>query len=365
MEFDYSTVFEKLNNDIGWVKDRTIFLTIHGSHAYGLNVPESDVDFRGCCVAPKEFYLGYNKTFNEYITKEPDSTIFDIIKFFKLTSAGNPNSLEILFTEPRHHLIVSKAGQKLLDNRDAFLSKALKERYVGFAKSQAYRIKNHKKWLMSGIKMECKPTRAEMGLSEKPEITQAEYDAVKSAIVKKIETWNPHFEPFSEAQQIFIQGKIGDILSEMKISSDDKWAAASRTIGLDDNLIRIIQQERAYENKLEDWRSFCNWKKNRNPKRAALEEKFGFDLKHACQLVRLLRLGKEILDTGKAQVYRTDDREELLAIKNGAWKYEDLISYADKIEAELKESYKNSKLPNQPNVKLLDNLCIEIIESML
>ena len=357
--------FNKLNNDTKWIKDRTIFITVHGSCAYGLNTPESDIDLRGVCVAPKEYYIGYNKTFNEYIANKPDCTIFDILKFFKLASQNNPNCLEILFTEQEHHLIITKAGQKLLDNRDQFLSKALKERFIGYAKSQAHRIRQHKKWLLSGIKMEHKPTRQEMGLPEKPEISQAEYDAVKSAIVKKIETWNPHFEPFSEAQQIFIQNKIGDILSEMQISSNDKWAAASRLIGLNDNLIRIIQQERAFENKLEEWRSFCEWKKNRNPKRAAMEEKYGYDLKHATQLVRLLRLGKEILETGKVQVYRIDDREELLAIKNGAWSYAKLTDYADKIEEELKETYKNSKLPNQPNVKLLDNLCIEIIESML
>ena len=104
---------------------------------------------------------------------------------------------------------------------------------------------------------------------------------------------------------------------------------------------------------------------NRNPKRAALETKYQFDCKHGSHLVRLLNMGKEILDTGTIQVKRTHDREQLLAIKNGAWSYEQLIDYADKMEDEVKLAYKNSKLPNQPNIKFLDNLCIEIVEKII
>ena len=111
----------------------------------------------------------------------------------------------------------------------------------------------------------------------------------------------------------------------MKITTDDQWAAAARKIGLDDNLITILKKEKEYENKVEDWKNYLEWKKNRNPKRAALEAKYGFDLKHGCQLCRLLRMGKEILETGKVQVKRIHDREELMAIKNGSWTYDQLI----------------------------------------
>lgn len=360
-------IFSNINNDIQWIKDRTIFLTIHGSHAYGLNTPESDIDYRGICIAPKQYYLGFNQTFNELVREKPnpDTQIFDIIKFFKLTTVGNPNTLELLFVDPEEHILVTKVGQKLIDHKEQFLSKALKERYIGYAKSQAHRIKNHRRWLLSENKMEYRPTRAESNLPDKPAIDKEDFDAIKSAINKKLEEWNPHFEPFSESQKIYVQGKISDILTEMQITSDSSWAAAARTIGLNENLIRIIQLEREYENKVKDWESFCKWKKNRNPKRAALEEKYGYDLKHATQLVRLLRVGKEVLDTCKLQVKRIEDREELLAIKNGAWSFDTFIEYADKIEAELKDSYKNSKLPNQPNIKLLDNLCIQIVEESI
>ena len=259
--------------------------------------------------------------------------------------------------------MVSEFGQKLLDNRDEFLSKQLKERYIGYSKAQAHRIRQHRKFLLAPINE--KPTRQNCGLSEKPLIDRNQYDAIKSLIQKKLESWVPDFEPFSESQKIYLQNKVADILAEMEITIDEQWNAACRTIGLDDNLIQIIKKEKEFENKLSEYKSYCDWKKNRNPKRAILEEKYGFDLKHATQLVRLLKLGKEILETGKVQVKRTHDREELMAIKNGAWTYEQLIEYADRIEDEVKEAYLKSKLPNQPNIKLLDKLLIDITEKSI
>jgi len=45
-----------------------------------------------------------------------------------------------------------------------------------------------------------------------------------------------------------------------------------------------------------------------------LEAKFGFDTKHAMHLIRLLRMAREILETGVVHVKRPD-AEELSAIR--------------------------------------------------
>lgn len=356
-------LFDGLNNDITWLRKRTMFITIHGSIAYGLNTPESDVDLRGVAAVPKEYLHGFNKRFDQYIKSEPDCTIFNIKKFFHLTSEGNPNTLELLFVDPEHHLYVDELGQMLIDNRSHFLSKSLKERYIGYSRAQAHRIRNHRRWVMSPL--QSKPTRADMGLPEKPEIDKNEFDLIKSVINKKVESWLPDFEPFSDSQKIYLQNKVSDVLAEIEITSDEKWQAAARTLGLSENLIHIFKKEKEFENKLADWKSYQEWKQNRNPKRAALEAKHGYDLKHATQLVRLLRLGKEILETGEVHVKRIHDREELMAIKTGIWTYDQLIEYADKIEEDVQTAYKNSKLPNQPNIKYLDKLCVDIIDKSL
>lgn len=357
-------LFNNLNKDIEWIKRKTVFLTVHGSIAYGLNTPESDIDVRGVCCTPKEYLLGFNKNFDQYITSDPiDCTIFNIQKFFNLTSQGNPNTLELLFVDPEHHIYVDDLGKSLIENKDLFLSKQLKERYIGYAKAQAHRIKNHKRWIDSNIKPP--PTREEFGIKPELSISKEQLLTFNSAISKQLDKWNCDFEPFSESQKVYLKNKVSSILSEMNILSDDIWQLAARQLGASENFILILQKEKAYQNLVDDYANYQSWKKNRNSKRAALEAKHGYDLKHATALIRLLKLGKEILETGKVQIKRIHDREELMSIKNGAWKYEDIINYADKIEDEVKEAYKNSKLPNQPNIKKLDQLLINIVEASM
>jgi hypothetical protein len=101
------------------------------------------------------------------------------------------------------------------------------------------------------------------------------------------------------------------------------------------------------------------------PNRAALEEKFGYDTKHAYHLVRLIRMCRETLLTGKVIVKRPD-REELLSIRNGAWTYDQLIEFADSEEKSLSEIYNSSNvLPKTPDRNKIEQLCVELVEKMI
>jgi len=74
---------------------------------------------------------------------------------------------------------------------------------------------------------------------------------------------------------------------------------------------------------------------------------------------------REILTTGKVVVKRPD-REELLAIRNGAWSYDRLVEWAEAEDVELEQLYKTSKaLPQTPDRKYLDKLCISLVEKSL
>jgi hypothetical protein len=209
------------------------------------------------------------------------------------------------------------------------------------------------------------PSREEFGLKPEFSIPKEQLLTINAAISKQLDKWNCDFEPFSEPQKIYLRGKVSDILSEMKILSDDKWELAARSLGADENFIYILQKEKAYQNLVDDYHNYSTWLKNRNPKRAALEAKIGYDAKHMTQLIRLLKLGKEVLLTGKLQVKRLYDREELMEIKNCLVPYEKIIEYADKIEDEVKQAYFKSPLPLKPDINYLDNLCIELIEKAL
>jgi hypothetical protein len=86
--------------------------------------------------------------------------------------------------------------------------------------------------------------------------------------------------------------------------------------------------------------------------------------KHAAHLVRLMRMGMEILETGKVNVDRTDiDAEELKAIRNGAWSYEEVEQYANDSDKKLVELYNKSKLKKSPDVQRIGELCVSTVDS--
>ena len=77
-------------------------------------------------------------------------------------------------------------------------------------------------------------------------------------------------------------------------------------------------------------------------------------------LVRLLRMGVEALRDGEIIVKRPD-AEELLSIRNGAWTYEELVAYADKMDNEVRTVwYKKTDLPKKPNLKRIGQLLMDI-----
>ena len=117
--------------------------------------------------------------------------------------------------------------------------------------------------------------------------------------------------------------------------------------------------EKAYRSALKHWNHYQAWRRERNPARAALEARYGYDTKHAMHLLRLLRMGMEILETGEVHVYRPD-REWLLAVRNGLLQYEELLALAAKYEARLATLQATSTLPEAPDVARLEALVVAL-----
>jgi len=344
-----------------WLKDNTIFLTKTGSFSYGTNIEGSDHDFKGIAFAKKDHYFGFNFDFNQYTLNDPDLTIFEFQKVIKLLADGNPNSLELLYTDESDHVFVSKLGQKLLDFRENFLSKALKERFLGYSKAQAYRLKLHRKHILNGEPK--KPNRKDFGLPEKLSIPTNQYEAVSAQLKKQVDQWNPDFDPFSEAQKIWLQSKFVDMLSEINITQDTLWMAAARKLGYSDNFIEILNKEKQFEAEQAYFEKYQDWKKNRNPKRAALEAKSGMDLKHVYHCIRLCRMCLEILETGKVLVKRPD-AEELIAIRTGSkdYSYDQFVDEISSLETKIKLAYDKSILPKEVNSKKINDFSINLTE---
>ena len=94
-----------------------------------------------------------------------------------------------------------------------------------------------------------------------------------------------------------------------------------------------------------------------------MERKYGYDTKFAMHLVRLLRTADECLSTGIINVYRPD-AQELLAIRNGTWTYNELIEYTEYMDNRIKELYKQTFLPKVPDVNLAAKVLMQVQDSI-
>lgn len=96
-------------------------------------------------------------------------------------------------------------------------------------------------------------------------------------------------------------------------------------------------------------------------RRKKIYESLGYDGKCAAHLIRLLRMGIEFLTEGELHVLRPD-APQLVSIKRGEWKLEDVKAEATRLFALADEAYVRSTLPNQPDRAGAQKLLIDILQ---
>lgn len=376
----------------------TILLTTAGSRAYGLHTPTSDVDVKGVAIPPAEYFFGYLskfdqsdksehiQKFHEYMNPEEriaiasqklEGVVYSLQKFVLLAADANPNILDVLFCRDEEVRLRTRAGDILRENRELFISAKAKHTFSGYAASQLKRIRGHRAWLLNPPK--AAPTRAEFDLPEATLIPHDQLTEAQGIVRKVLDQWEPDFGDLAPSEIARIQGMTEHFLKEFvthlpegmpKDVAGAKWLAAARAAGASDNLVLSMQREREYESAMTYWKQYQTWKASRNPARAALEAKYGYDTKHGAHLVRLLRMGREILTTGQVNVWRggpNGDADELLAIRRGECSYDKLVAYAEEEDADLNEIYKSKaySIPTAPARNKIDELCMDLVERQL
>lgn len=356
----------KQSPHLKWLETNTLILGKSGSYSYGTNINGvSDFDYKGTCVEPIEYSFGFLNNFEQAILNEPyDCTVFSLKKFLQLAINSNPNCLELLFIEPEDYLYVSPLGQKLIDNRDAFLSKKLKFTLSGYAIAQLNRLKLHKSFLDKGEPK--KPSRSDFGLLERNVRDKNQVEAVLATIDKEMKRVNFDFmDHLEDSVKIEVKRCMKEMFIKANISKEDQFIGVVRDFGISDSFMAVLQKEKEYNSAVKSYENYQDWKKNRNPARAELEAKFNYDCKNASHLIRLINSAKEVLTTGKYLV-RRPDAEFLKSIRQGAWSYDQVIEFADSSEKELNELYESCIiLPREPDRKLIDKLCIEIYKEFI
>jgi hypothetical protein len=92
--------------------------------------------------------------------------------------------------------------------------------------------------------------------------------------------------------------------------------------------------------------------------------KYGYDVKFASHLIRLLFEARELLLTGKIE-FPLKEREILLEIKNGIWKLDQILKHSEQLETQITNLYFTSSLPTYPDMNKINLLCVDIVKNFL
>jgi hypothetical protein len=117
----------------------------------------------------------------------------------------------------------------------------------------------------------------------------------------------------------------------------------------------------AYSKYCRKHREYWDWVEKRNESRYQSTISHGkqYDAKNMMHTIRLLRMAKEIAETG-AVVVKREDRDELLAIRSGEFSYEKLIEMSEALMSEIECSFATSDLPATPDLKAINQALVQI-----
>lgn len=132
-------------------KNHPRFYAVTGSHLYGFDSPDSDIDVRGIHVAPAEEYA-YLQTPAEEVTINMDGTTegfeaysevdlrsYELKKFGSLLEGANYNIIELVFEAPTVMNGMPLEMDALQDFIRDFLPMNVPHAYLGMAKSNYYK----------------------------------------------------------------------------------------------------------------------------------------------------------------------------------------------------------------------------------
>jgi predicted nucleotidyltransferase len=327
-----------------------------GSLSYGTSLPTSDVDIRGIfCAEPKSIRTPFFPVREVTLEDQEDGKLYELSNFMKLYTEGNPNILETLWVDNPDIIQGSAVYDLLCSHREELLSSKVAFTFSGYAVSQLKRIKGHNKWI-SNPQPKQKPRHKEF-LKMVQNFTD---DKVLPRDFKVDEYFNGHslVHYGSDTYGILAGHGVSVLDGKGDLNLSVKQVESRAGVTQQPKIIfRYLADE--YRQAKERHTNYWTWKDNRNTKRSALEEEFGYDCKHAMHLVRLLRMGEEVL-SGKGVIVKRPDAQELLSIRNGAWSYEKLLAYAESKDTLIREVlYKSTSLPKYPNIKLASKVLMQ------
>lgn len=189
---------------------------------------------------------------------------------------------------------------------------------------------------------------------------------------KRFEQWQQHHIELHEKSydfQIFNIVKYFSLAMENNPNILDSLFVPERCVLFATPIAEHVRENRKLFLHKGSWHKFKGYAysqlhklKNKSPngKRALSVEKYGYDVKFAYHIVRLIAQVEQILTEGDMDITR--DRERLKAIRRGEWKEERIYSFFYEKEKDLEKIYNTSKLRYSPDESAIKNLLLECLE---
>lgn len=338
--------------------------TISGSRAYGLETPESDTDTRGVFILPQDLFYGFD--YIEQVSSERnDHVYYELGKYLKLLAKNNPSSIELLFAPDE--TIVYRHPLMACIKPEPVLSRLCRDSFAGYALSQVKRARGLNKKIFNPVSEVlprpidcCHIVEADKTIPAETWLAMHDMHAERCGL-----TALPHVR---DGYALFYADDCREEAVRFKgLFRTDAGEGASQDVclssvpkGMQPRTWLVFNKDE-YSRRLRDYHEYRNWERCRNQARyqGTLKHGGGYDAKNMMHTFRLLRMAKEIADTG-CPLVRRPDREELLEIKAGHFDYETLMAQAEQELKQINESFAASRLPCEPDSGQIEAWAIEI-----
>jgi predicted nucleotidyltransferase len=332
-----------------------------GSHAYGLAGPQSDVDERGIYIVPPDRYAGLSAIPNQISDAKGDHVYYSLRRVVELIAESNPTLMEIIFTPPDCILACSSVLQPLFSAKSQLLSQALVRAKLGYAMGQIKKARGQNKWI-NQPQPEAAPTAQQFchwlpasidatdALPGRPKPLALLPVSLEHCHVARVEHaghWYRLYHIGPEARGVFRGGGMP------VCESIAKAIETSSYLGL------MMFNEQGFQRAKLDHHNYWRWREERNDARWLAQEhgQLDYDAKNLMHCMRLLFSARNVLEHGAPLVRVAGDiQAELIAIRTGQFSYKALIQRADSLVAECEAAMAASKLPEQVDLNLLNQV---------
>ncbi len=310
------------------LKGRIIFLTLGGSYSYGTNMETSDVDVRGCALNSPSDLLGLTN-FEQVVHTQTDTTVYAFNKLIKLLLNCNPNTIEMLGCKPEHYFLLTDTGRMMIENRKMFMSRRAVHSFGGYATQQLRRLENAL-------------ARDKMSQARREE-------HIRNSMERAVQSFKGRYTEFNKGSVILYTDESPREDLDREIFADitlKKFPAREFNSMINDltNVLSDYEKLNHRNNKKDD--NHLN--------------------KHAMHLIRLYLMCLDILEKGDIVTYRGDDLDLLMSIRRGEYQKEDgtyrqeFFDMVNKFEARMAYAKENTALPENPDMKRVEEFVMEV-----